>query len=83
MINKLVRKKSKPDDNSKLIVFYQDKLVFKQESNEFFLNYQDLKSYISVNDTFLIGYKDNPLSGWPGRDIPCHPPGTRHVFPWQ
>ena len=28
MINKLVRKKSKPDDNSKLIVFYQDKLVF-------------------------------------------------------
>ena len=59
MINKLARKKSKPDDNSKLIIFYQDKLVFKQESNEFFLNYQDLKSYISVNDTFLIGYKDN------------------------
>ena len=59
MINKLVRKKSKPDDNSNLIVFYQDKLVLKQESNEFFFNYQDLKSYISVNHTFLIGYKDN------------------------
>ena len=31
----------------------------KQESNEFFLNYEDLKSFISFNDTFLIGYKDN------------------------
>ena len=59
MINKLVRKKSKPDDNSNLIVFYQDKLVLKQESNEFFLNYEDLKNFISLNDTFLIGYKDN------------------------
>ena len=58
MINKLVRKKSKPYDNSKLIVFYQDKLVLKQESNEFFFNYQDLMSYISVNHTFLIGYRN-------------------------
>ena len=59
MINKLVRKKSKPDDNSQLILFYQDKLVLKQESSDFFLNYQDLKIYISVNDAFLIGYKYN------------------------
>ena len=59
MINKLVRKKSKPDNNSKLILFYQDKLVLKKELNKFLHNYRDLSSYISKKDTFLIGYKDN------------------------